>query len=69
VVTRKVWGGNRTWTGAVTWRVLSSVLATAHLQQHDPVALLVPLLCAPGPVLADLVIPGTASTAGAARGP
>jgi transposase len=29
VVTRKVWGGNRTWTGAVTWQVLSSVLATA----------------------------------------
>jgi transposase len=63
VVCRKAWGGNRTWTGAETWQVLCSVLATAHLQQRDPVALLVPLLCAPSPVLADLVIPA------AARGP
>jgi hypothetical protein len=63
VVCRKAWGGNRTWAGAQTWQVLSSVLATAHLQRCDPVALLVPLPCAPGPVLAGLVIPG------AARGP
>jgi hypothetical protein len=33
------------------------MLATAHLQQRDPVALLVSLLRAPGPVLADLAIP------------
>jgi hypothetical protein len=33
------------------------VLATAHLQRRYPVALLVPLLRAPGPVLAGLVIP------------
>jgi transposase len=63
VVCRKAWGGNRTWTGAQTWQVLSSVLATAHLQQRDPVALFVPLLRAPGPVLADLAIPGTAGVA------
>jgi transposase len=63
VVCRKAWGGNRTWTGAVTWQVLSSVLATAHLQQRDPVTLLVSLLRAPGPVLADLAIPGTAGVA------
>jgi transposase len=63
VVCRKAWGGNRTWTGAETWQVLVSLLATAHLQRRDPVALLVPLLCAPGPVLADLVIPA------AVRGP
>lgn len=63
VVCRKAWGGNRTWTGAQTWQVLSSVLATAHLQQRDPVALLVPLLRAPSPVLADLAIPGTAGVA------
>jgi hypothetical protein len=49
--------------------VLSSILATARVQQRDPVALLVPLLRAPGPVLADLAIPGAAITAGAARGP
>jgi hypothetical protein len=58
---RKAWGGNLTWSGAQTWQVLASVLATAHLQRRDPVAL--PLLRAPGPVLAGLVIPG------AARGP
>ena len=63
VVCRKAWGGNRTWTGAETWQVLVSLLATAHLQRRDPVALLVPLLCAPGSVLADLVIPA------AVRGP
>jgi transposase len=59
VICRKAWGGNRTWTGAQTWQVLSSLLATAEVQQRDPVALLVPLLCAPGPVLAELAIPGT----------
>jgi hypothetical protein len=42
---------NRTWTGAQPWQVLSSVLATAAMQQCDPVALLLPLLRAPGPVL------------------
>jgi len=39
------------------------MLATAHLQQRDPVALLVSLLRTPGPVLADLAIPGTAGVA------
>src|SRR5574341_178670 len=57
VVCRKAWGGNRTWAGATTWQVLSSVLATARAQQRDPVALLLPLLRAPGPILADLTIP------------
>jgi transposase len=59
-VCRKQWGGNATWDGAACWQVLASVLATAHLQQRDPVALLVGLLRAPGPVVADLVIPGQA---------
>ena len=64
VVGRKAWGGNRTWTGAVTWQVLSSILATAaHLQQRDPVMLLLPLLRAPGTVLAHLAIPGTVGVA------
>ncbi len=49
VVSRKAWGGNATWAGAGTWQVLASVLATARLQQRDPVALLVGLLRAPGP--------------------
>lgn len=56
VVGRKAWGGNRTWAGAQTWQVLASLLATAAVQQRDPVTLL-PLLRAPGPVLADLAIP------------
>lgn len=64
VVSRKQWGGNATWAGATTWQVLASVLRTATQQQCDPVAMLVGLLRAPGPVVADLVIP-----AGLARGP
>jgi transposase len=58
VVTRKVWGGNRTWAGATTWQTLTSVLRTASQQGHDPVELLARLLCAPGPIVADLAIPG-----------
>jgi transposase len=64
VVCRKQWGGNATWAGATTWQVLASVLRTATQQQRDPVALLVGLLRAPRPVVADLAIP-----AGLARGP
>jgi transposase len=58
VVTRKVWGGNRTWAGASTWQTLSSVVRTASQQGCDPVELLARLLCAPGPIVADLAIPG-----------
>jgi transposase len=58
VVTRKTWGGNRTWTGADTWQVLSSVLRTATQQGRDPVELLARLLQAPTPIVADLAIPG-----------
>ncbi len=60
VVGRKQWGGNATWEGAATWQVLASVLATVRLQQRDPVAILVGLLRAPGPVVAELAIPGPA---------
>jgi transposase len=58
VVTRKAWGGNRTWAGATTWQTLASVLRTASQQGRDPVELLAWLLRAPGPVVADLAIPG-----------
>jgi transposase len=58
VVTRKVWGGNRTWAGATTWQTLTSVVRTASQQGCDPVELLARLLCAPGPIVADLAIPG-----------
>ncbi len=57
VVSRKAWGGNRTWAGAATWQVLASVLATAAQQRRDPVQVLVGLLRAPGPMLANLAIP------------
>jgi transposase len=60
VVSRKQWGGNATWDGAATWQVLASVLATAHLQQRDPVAILAGLPRAPGPAIAELAIPGRA---------
>jgi transposase len=60
VVCRKQWGGNATWDGAACWQVLASVIGTARLQQRDPVALLVGLLRAPGPIVADLAIPGLA---------
>jgi transposase len=57
VVCRKQWGGNHTWAGADTWQVLASVLRTAAQQQRDPVAILVGLLRAPGPTVADLAVP------------
>lgn len=58
VVTRKSWGGNRTWAGAEAWQVLASVLRTATQQARDPVELLARLLQAPSPTVADLTIPG-----------
>jgi hypothetical protein len=58
VVTRKNWGGNRTWAGADTRQVLASVLRTATRQAHDPVELLTCLLRAPTPIVADVAIPG-----------
>jgi transposase len=58
VVTRKAWGGNRTWAGATSWQTLASVLRTASQQGRDPVELLARLLRAPSPIVADLAIPG-----------
>jgi transposase len=57
VVTRKRWGGNRTWTGADTWQVLASVLRTATQQARDPIELLTCLLQTPAPMVATLTIP------------
>lgn len=54
VVTRKVWGGNRTWRGASAQEVNASVLRTGQRQGRDAPTLIVPILCAPGPLLADL---------------
>jgi transposase len=58
VVTRKSWGGNRTWAGADTWQTLTSVVRTATQQARDPVELLARLLQASTPSVADLAIPG-----------
>ena len=56
VVTRKACGGNRTWSGARTQEVLASVLRTANQQGHDPIDLLVPLLCSPTPIVAEALL-------------
>jgi len=49
VVNRKVWGGNRTATGAVTQQVLTSVLRTSHLRCVDASGVLVDILRSPTP--------------------
>jgi transposase len=56
VVNRKVWGGNRTWTGARHQERLMSVLRTSRQQLKDPVSILADLLRAPGSV-APLALP------------
>ena len=55
VIARKVWGGNRTWTGARTQEILVSVLRTCGQQGKDAFARLVWLLRAPQTVTLDLV--------------
>jgi len=47
VVTRKVWGGNRTPKGAHTQEVLISVLETSRQQKRSWLPLLVGMLCSP----------------------
>lgn len=47
VVTRKVCGGNRTWSGAVTQEILASILATCRKQGVSPYKILGDLYCAP----------------------
>jgi len=44
VVTRKVWGGNRTWAGARTQQILASVLRTCQQQGRDALALFAQML-------------------------
>jgi hypothetical protein len=47
VIAREVWGGNRTWNGARTQGILTSVLRTCRQQGQDAFALLVGLLRSP----------------------
>jgi len=49
VVNRKVWGGNRTWSGAATQGRVMSVLRTAHQQGVDVIGYLAALARAPDP--------------------
>ena len=60
VVNRKVWGGNRTWTGARHQERLMSVLRTSRQQLKNPVTILADLLRAPGS-LAPLALPAPAA--------
>jgi transposase len=59
VVNRKVWGGNRTWTGARHQERLMSVLRTARQQDFDAITVLADLLRNPGSV-APLSLPAPA---------
>jgi transposase len=54
VVTRKVWGGNRTPTGARTQSNLLSVLKTCRQQNRRAAPLLPRLLCSPHPQILNL---------------
>jgi transposase len=51
VVTRKVWGGNRTARGAQTQQVLASLLRTIQQRELDAAALLTDILRAPEPIV------------------
>jgi transposase len=54
VVTRKVWGGNRTPAGAHTQGILASVLRTCHQRKLSAQAVLIRLLCAAQPATLHL---------------
>lgn len=56
VVTRKVWGGNRTWNGAHAQEVLCSLLHTCRLQDHDPLTILTQLVCASTPHISTIAL-------------
>jgi transposase len=57
VMARKVWGGNRTWSGARVQQILMSVLRTFHQQGKDAFASLVALLRMPGQKILEIVPP------------
>ena len=57
VVTRKVWGGNRTTQGARTQSVLVSILQTCRQQFRSVSPLLQKLICSPQPEILDFTTP------------
>ena len=56
VVNRKVWGGNRTWTGAEVQSILMTVLVTATQQTINPLNFLKLNLTATKPALITLSV-------------
>lgn len=58
VVTRKVWGGNRTWQGAQTQQVLASILRTWRQRGQDPTPFFQGVLCSPARQRCGLAPPG-----------
>jgi len=57
VVTRKVWGGNRTSRGAHTQGILVSILQTCRQQLRSASSILQTLICASQPKPLDLTVP------------
>jgi transposase len=57
VVTRKVWGGNRTSRGAHAQSILVSVLQTCHQQRRSASAVLYKMICLPKPKALELSAP------------
>jgi transposase len=57
VVTRKVWGGNRTVAGAKAQSILLSILQTCRQHNRPVLPLLQRLLCSPRPQALDLATP------------
>jgi transposase len=57
VVTRKVWGGNRTSRGAHAQSILVSVLQTCHQQRRSASAVLYKMICLPQPKALELSAP------------
>jgi len=55
VVTRKVWGGNRTAAGAQVQSILLSILTTCRQQNQPFLPLLQQLLCSPQPKILNLL--------------
>jgi transposase len=55
VVNRKTWGGNRTWNGARTQWIITSILRTAAQHGHDAVGYIADRARAPDPGLAILL--------------
>ena len=54
VVTRKIWGGNRTANGAITQQRVATFFRTSRQQRVDPYPLLEAALRSPVPVVAGL---------------